>query len=186
MEPGGRQPAPGALRLVQVFVNTTDLEDGREEFGSPEQLGRWLAAHELLGADAQLGAADLDRAITAREALRALLFANNGGTPDPAAAEVLNRLAARACLRVEFGTAGAARLVPCAPGLDGALGQILASVFSAMAEGTWPRLKACQNDVCRWAFYDASKNHGGAWCSMAICGSRLKARAYRQRQRAAS
>ncbi len=50
-----------------------------------------------------------------------------------------------------------------------------------MAEGNWPRLKVCREDTCAWAFYDRSKNRSGAWCSMAVCGNRTKARAYRAR-----
>jgi predicted RNA-binding Zn ribbon-like protein len=47
------------------------------------------------------------------------------------------------------------------------------------------RFKACRNDRCRWVFFDASKNRSSTWCSMASCGSRIKARTYRQRRRAA-
>ena len=54
----------------------------------------------------------------------------------------------------------------------------------AMADGTWPRLKACAAHNCEWAFYDTSKNRSRTWCNMAVCGNREKARAYRQRQRA--
>lgn len=49
---------------------------------------------------------------------------------------------------------------------------------------TWPRLKACREDTCRWAFYDHSKNRSGHWCSMEVCGARHKARQYRARHKA--
>ncbi len=52
-----------------------------------------------------------------------------------------------------------------------------------MVDGSWQRLKACRNDACRWVFYDASKNRSGTWCTMSICGDKLKARAYRRRRR---
>ncbi len=57
-------------------------------------------------------------------------------------------------------------------------------VFTAMTDGTWARLKTCRNERCQKAFYDTSKNRSGAWCSMAGCGSRFKARAYRHRRAA--
>jgi hypothetical protein len=41
----------------------------------------------------------------------------------------------------------------------------------------------CRSDTCQWTFYDNSKNGCGAWCSMRSCGSRAKARAYRERHR---
>ena len=52
-----------------------------------------------------------------------------------------------------------------------------------MENDTWPRLKACRDDTCQWAFYDHSKNRSGHWCSMEVCGSRHKARQYRERRK---
>jgi predicted RNA-binding Zn ribbon-like protein len=52
-----------------------------------------------------------------------------------------------------------------------------------MADGSWSRVKACQNDTCRWLFVDGSRNRSRTWCTMAICGSRMKSRAYRARRR---
>jgi predicted RNA-binding Zn ribbon-like protein len=63
------------------------------------------------------------------------------------------------------------------------LGSISAGIVEATVAGTWDRLKVCRDDACRWAFYDHSKNGGGAWCSMRVCGCRNKSRAYRARQK---
>jgi len=89
--------------------------------------------------------------------------------------------AARAGLSLRFLPDGSSRLEPEAAGADAVLGGLLATVTGAMAEGTWERLKACRSDACRWAFYDHAKNRSRTWCSMAVCGNRQKARAYRQR-----
>ena len=51
----------------------------------------------------------------------------------------------------------------------------------AATSGTWDRLKVCSADDCRWAFYDRSPTRSGCWCSMAVCGSRSKSRAFRRR-----
>jgi predicted RNA-binding Zn ribbon-like protein len=182
MQPGSRQPAPGRLELVQAFINTVDLEDQREELITPEHLRSWLVARDLIDSAEPLGEADLRRAIAFREALRALLLANNDGIIDATAVEALNRSAEQAGLLVCFGPTGQAQLEPAAAGLDGTIGQLLAIMYAATVEGRWARLKACRNDSCRWAFYDASKNRSGAWCAMALCGSRSKARMYRRRQ----
>jgi predicted RNA-binding Zn ribbon-like protein len=181
-----REPAPGALALVQAFENTVDLEQGTEELGSPETLRDWLAERGLLDQAVELGAADLERALAAREALRRLLFVNNGAHPDPEAAATLNSIAGRAVLAVRFEPEGQAGLVPHAAGLDHALGRLLAVVAESMTDGTWARLKACRLSSCQWAFYDHSKNHSGAWCTMDTCGNRAKARAYRQRRSGAA
>jgi predicted RNA-binding Zn ribbon-like protein len=177
------QVAPGELELVQQFVNTNDVEDGIEKLASPALLSGWLAEHGLEPGRARFGKADVERAIELREALRALLLANNGETLDPEAVGTLNSAAARAGLQVHFGEDGGAAIRPRRDGLDGALGAILAIVYRAMAEGTWPRLKACRSDTCQWAFYDKSKNRSGHWCTMAVCGNRAKARAYRRRHK---
>ena len=41
-QPGGRKAAPGELALVQAFLNSADLEEGKEEFVTPEALRAWL------------------------------------------------------------------------------------------------------------------------------------------------
>ena len=53
---------------------------------------------------------------------------------------------------------------------------------SAADRDAWKRLKACRLHTCEWAFYDHTKNRSGAWCNMAVCGNRAKARAYRERR----
>lgn len=186
MEPGGREPAPGGLELVQAFVNTLDIEAGRDEMGTVQGLVRWLSGRGLLAADHLLTEDDLRRAVELREGLRALMLANNTGAPEAGAVETLNRVSVDASIVVAFDRTGEARLAPARPGLHGALGVILSSVYTAMADGIWPRLKVCRNDGCRWAFYDHSKNRSGTWCTMAICGSRVKTRNYRQRRRTGS
>ena len=178
-----RPPAPGPLALVQAFVNTYDVEPHREELKSPQALRAWLVDHGLLHDGEPLSDADLQRALEAREALRALLETNNAATVDAASITALNRIADGAHLRVQFERDGRAQLAPVACGVDSALGCLLAIVYTAMAEGTWVRLKVCRSETCRWAFYDYSKNRSGAWCTMAVCGSRSKARTYRQRRR---
>jgi predicted RNA-binding Zn ribbon-like protein len=182
----GRPPAPGPLALVQAFVNTYDVEPHREELTSPQALRAWLVDHDLLHDGEPLSEADLRRALEAREALRALLEANNAAAVDATSVTALNRIADGAHLRVQFEHDGRAQLAPVASGVDTALGRLLAIVYTAMVEGTWVRLKVCRNETCRWAFYDYSKNRSGAWCTMAVCGSRSKARTYRQRRRQSS
>jgi hypothetical protein len=109
VQSGGRPPAGGDLRLVQDFVNTLDREHHNELLDGPEGLGAWL---EHRGFDARgLRAADVARAVEVREALRALLLANNGGPEAPDAHAVLDAAARRARLEPAFGPAA---LVPAA------------------------------------------------------------------------
>jgi predicted RNA-binding Zn ribbon-like protein len=180
--PGQRAPAPGRLDLVQRFVNTVDVEHGRELLSDPGRLRAVLAELGLLAADARVTSGDLHRALAVREALRSLALANNGGAVSRAELDLLQRAAADGRLVVELDSGGA-RLVPSAPGVGGALGALVGIVYTAIADGTWPRLKACQREVCHWLFYDRSRNQSARWCQMAVCGNRTKTRAYRERRR---
>jgi predicted RNA-binding Zn ribbon-like protein len=179
--PGERPPAPGRLRLVQRFVNTVDFEHGREMLSSPQRLRTVLAELGLLDADAVVLGTDLERALAVREALRSLALANNGGGADPASIAVLEQASADGGLVVRFDRRGGS-LEPTAPGVRGALGELVGIAYTAMTDGTWPRLKACKRDVCQWLFYDRSRNRSARWCQMAVCGNRTKTRAYRVRR----
>jgi predicted RNA-binding Zn ribbon-like protein len=178
--------APGTLALIQLFVNTQYGRKQRShvELAHPAQLRDWLVQHDLLTEDTPVTEGDFRRVIQLREALRNLLYANNEGELLPAQVEVLNHLASSAPLTVRFDHNGETKLKPDFAGVDGAIAQLIGIVFTAMTDGTWARLKACRNEYCQRAFYDVSKNYSGAWCSMATCGSRFKARTYRHRHMA--
>lgn len=45
------------------------------------------------------------------------------------------------------------------------------------------RLRACANDECNLFLVDHSRPGTAKWCSMAVCGNRMKARAYARRSR---
>jgi predicted RNA-binding Zn ribbon-like protein len=152
--------------LIVDFVNTRE-----------EGLASWFATRGL----ARVPADEFRRAEEVREALRALLLANNEVDVDgAAAAAVLEAAARRARLEPEF-TEG--RLVARARGVPGVVGAVLAEVHAAMADGSWPRLKACRARDCEFAFVDNAKNRSRAWCSMQSCGNREKVRSYRERHR---
>jgi predicted RNA-binding Zn ribbon-like protein len=185
LQPGDRQPAPGALWLVQSFVNTRwDLESELEDkFRDTEGLARWLAERDLIAAGAPVSQADLARALDARDGLQALLFANNGVEPDLEAVKRMDRALRGPGPRVRLRADSPPDLVPWTRDVEGALGLIGTLAAIAQLDGSWRRLKACPGDDCGWAFYDHSRNQASTWCSMSICGARSKARDYRRRQR---
>lgn len=45
------------------------------------------------------------------------------------------------------------------------------------------RVRKCGRDGCDWLFVDSSKNQSRRWCSMEMCGSRVKSRRYYYRKR---
>jgi predicted RNA-binding Zn ribbon-like protein len=163
-------------------VNTRDFEYGNEWLGTVAELRAWLVANGLGSHARGLRHADIRRVQKIREGLRALLIANNlRAAPDGARTEALSALAHDASLSVAVREDGRLELVPNASGIDGAIAEILATAVVAGIDGTWPRLKACPN--CNWAFYDRSKNRSASWCSMALCGNRLKTKNYRRRHK---
>ena len=182
----GLPPAPGDLRVVQAFVNTRDVEEGTDELDTPEALAAWLSAWGLLTEGPLPEPGELEKAKQVREALRGLLLTNNGAPVDPTAVEILEQAARDASLRVSFEPDGTAGLEPAATGWEGSLARLLELVVVARIEGLWPRLKACRNDECEWAFYDFSKNRSSKWCTMKRCGNLMNARAYRTRQKSHS
>ncbi len=125
---------------------------------------------------------DRVRLIATREALRDLLEAHTGENVEPGVRVRLQKLLGNSPLRPVFTDTGATLAVNCA-GVDNFLGMISTAIVEATLMGTWDRLKVCRRDSCRWAYYDHSKNGWSCWCSMRVCGSREKARAYRAASR---
>jgi predicted RNA-binding Zn ribbon-like protein len=179
------KPAPMPLLLVQAFVNTWVGDDNSDLLRDPETAQRWFVEAGLLQSGDPLGAEDLRTAQRVRESIRGLLAANADATP-PAAEDLapLRDLAASRRARVCIDRSGEVR-VEAEPGgeLEGALLGLLLVIRDAQSDGSWKRMKACENDECRWAFYDRSHSRRGRWCDMAVCGNRMKNRSLRTRQR---
>jgi predicted RNA-binding Zn ribbon-like protein len=179
------KPAPGPLIRVQALVNTVEQPDGADRLADPSDARPWLVANGLLGADADVTARELVFLRDVREALRALLVRNAGGPPPTdAALAALRAVAEGGTARADLGADGAVRLCADGDSLRDRLVELLVIIRDAQRDGSWARLKACANDECQWAFYDRSRNHGGAWCEMSTCGNKLKNRDFRARKRA--
>ncbi|MEV7982189.1 CGNR zinc finger domain-containing protein [Streptomyces sp. NPDC086519] len=165
-----RSPAPGGLALVEALVNTLDLESGADALDTADGRAR-------LG----ITEAELSPARALRESLRAALLAHAGYPPHQEVTP-LSELLAQAPLHVAVDPAdGSAHLTPADPAP--LLSRVAAAVATALVEGTWTRLKACEADTCHWAYYDRSPAGRGRWCSMQVCGARAKMRRYRAKER---
>ncbi|HEY8313074.1 MAG TPA: CGNR zinc finger domain-containing protein [Candidatus Baltobacteraceae bacterium] len=175
-----RTHAPGRLDVLRAFANTLDLETGEDALASADQAREWCFARDL----PPPGADDVDRVRGFREALRSVLLANNGDGEQASAWQAVVPYAREARLILTV-SAGSRRpeLEAADRGADGTIGALLAIGYSAVADGTWARLKACAKDSCQFAFYDRSKNASGTWCDMAVCGNRAKAQRRRLRDR---
>lgn len=167
---------------MRAFINSLDIEDGTDDLGTPASTEAWLAGCGLATTPATVSEADRGRLVEVREALRELLAARDTGESAAVAQRQLGRAARQSPLTVAFDRDGRAELVPAGAGTDAVIARLLGEVTAASTTGSWDRLKVCRNDACRWAFYDASRNHSGVWCSMAVCGNRSKGRRFRDRR----
>ncbi len=164
-----RAPAPGGLGLIEALVNSLNIETGADSLDS--EAGR-----------AAFGLAETEAAAARelREALRAACLAHAGHPPHRATTPLDELLAAAPLLVTVAPGDGAAALRPARP--DTLTSRVAAAIASAVADGTWLRLKACEAPDCHWAYYDRSPAGRSRWCSMSVCGARAKMRTYRARR----
>jgi predicted RNA-binding Zn ribbon-like protein len=153
------------------LLNSTPVIDGvpRDRLGDPEDAREWLRDH---GGTGSTGERDV-----VREA-RALLQAVVRGEEAPQS------------------LAPYLREVSYVPSLSGrglhwtldapaerAVAARVVLAWSALRETSPGRLKPCANPECRLFLLDRSKANNARWCSMAVCGNRMKARRHYQRAR---
>ncbi|MET8834127.1 ABATE domain-containing protein [Micromonospora sp. NPDC004540] len=167
---------PPAVRLVRDFVNTFEPQVDEESLTTPDALRDWLTERGMIPAGTRLAPADLAAARTVREGLRAVLLGHAGHPADPGALRRLDDALAAVPVRMTL-TDGGPRLVPTGTGpLDTAMAALVEAIRQCAQDQVWTRLKVCDRDTCRWAYYDASRNQARRWCSMAGCGNYVKMR----------
>jgi predicted RNA-binding Zn ribbon-like protein len=158
------------------------LEAGTDSIADPELLADWIGetTGDYLPVPDEEGHA---RALALRESLRALLRANNGVAASEEELEPLREAAERSRYRTTISAGGQLDLAPARSDLTGFEARLLLALERIQSQGAWPRLKACTDDGCQWAFFDATRNRSRTWCSMEECGNREKTRRYRSRRR---
>lgn len=185
-------------QLVLDFLNTRPVQDGRptELLADFEALLAWFHAAGLLSADesARLyerwGQSDrsrrtLEAALQLRERLRKDVLAwEAGGAARRSTIDELNRFLAEHPMRM--------RLRATRNGLstdqwfpkeepEDLLAPLAHSAAQLFAEVARDRVRKCGR--CVLHFLDTSKKGTRRWCSMQLCGNRLKVAAYAARQR---
>lgn len=66
---------------------------------------------------------------------------------------------------------------------DGLLAPLAEAASDLLCSGKLSLVKKCGNPACILYFYDTTKNHTRNWCSMQLCGNRIKVAAHYQRKR---
>jgi predicted RNA-binding Zn ribbon-like protein len=185
-------------QLALDLLNTRPLQNGEPMELLPDfnALLRWFQAAKLLSArDAANLRQKWEKSARAqrivegvhelREKLRKQVLAwERGGAVRHSTVDELNRLMAEHPMRTRLKTSGSASAAelwfePRQPeDLFAPLAHSMATLF-ANAERS--RVRKC--DQCVLHFYDTSKKGTRRWCSMQLCGNRLKVAAYAARQR---
>ena len=73
------------------------------------------------------------------------------------------------------------RLTPTSKGLDGVLFTVAESFATFLTDGDPTRLKLCENQDCRWVFYDTTRSRTRRGCADS-CANLIKVRKCRQKK----
>lgn len=180
------------------FLNTKPvLADGpRELLTDTYALERWLIASGTVTSlrakarlrswrNAAITAAFLKDLVAFREKLREAVLRMESGLPpsDVFIAELNRRLLQhplQTSLRKKDGkVVKEVVFEPCKP--DDFWAPILAAASDLLLETEVSRIRKCES--CVLHFFDTSKKGSRRWCSMNICGNKLKVAAYQRRKR---
>jgi predicted RNA-binding Zn ribbon-like protein len=184
--------------LALNFLNTRPVLEGgpREFLPDAEAFGRWLMAAGLVGAPRAKSAmrawwktSKADRFVNELRAFRervreAVLKIESGSPPAEAFVQEVNGLLARHPRRSVLAREGRSlvRQYPFEPGEPEAFWALIAeAVASLLAETDHSRMRKCESCVVH--FLDTSKKGGRRWCSMNICGNKVKVANYQRHQR---
>ena len=66
---------------------------------------------------------------------------------------------------------------------DSLLAPLAEAASNLLCSGNLTLVKKCGNAACILYFYDTTKNHTRNWCSMQLCGNRMKVAAHYHRKR---
>jgi predicted RNA-binding Zn ribbon-like protein len=164
---------PADETLLLDLLNTTPVVDGIVHDGLADSAAAkaWMRAHGL-SASKEEEAALLD----ARSVLQKVVRGETGP-------KALKRFVDDVRLQPALGADGLDWRLEVDGGGVGAARAVLA--WDALRITSPGRLRPCANDECRLFLIDRSKPNTARWCSMAICGNRMKARRHYRRARSA-
>jgi CGNR zinc finger len=159
--------------LLLDLLNSTPVVDGtaHDDLADAKAGRRWLAAHGQPATEPEWRAL-----LDARRALQELV--RHHGVPASLAPFVDG-----VSYRPAPGPDGLAWSLDLPPGRTAAARAVL--TWDALRVSSPGRLRACANSECQLFLIDHSKPNSARWCSMAICGNRMKARRHYQRVRGA-
>lgn len=186
-------------QLALDFLNTRLILAGgpQELLTDVAALERWLVAAGVLEParrpgwrNSAKGRQSLKRLLSFREKLRAEIIRREGGLSiSETFLGELNRLLESHPCRMAVHRGGkdlSLGLVfePRVP--DDVCAPIAAAVANLLAVVPKDRVRKCESATCAVHFCDTSKKGARRWCSMNLCGNKVKVAAYRERNRSRS
>jgi predicted RNA-binding Zn ribbon-like protein len=158
--------------FLLALLNSTPVIDGvpSDDLADSARARAWLVSVGGLGTEAELR-----HVLRVRQALQAVV---RGQQPPDVLAPALR--GAVSVPAIEDGHL--TWTLDVAPDRELAVRAVLA--WDPLARQSPGRLRPCANEECRLFLIDRSKANAARWCSMAVCGNRMKARRYYQRSRA--
>ncbi|MEB3070239.1 CGNR zinc finger domain-containing protein [[Mycobacterium] vasticus] len=164
---------PGDEALLLDLLNSTPVIDGvaSDELGDPVTAQAWLNSHGAGQANEQR----LQELIDVRNALQDVV---RGGRSPQALQPFLDGVG----LSPTFSDDGLTWTLTTHGTSPAAARAILA--WDALRITNPGRLRPCANPECQLFLIDRSKPNTARWCSMSICGNRMKARRHYQRNKA--
>jgi predicted RNA-binding Zn ribbon-like protein len=199
-----RAPSQGHAHDVSLddtfdFLNTDDTDNGSrlERLPTLDSALEWFVGRGVIhgeGADRvrslaanapDVGARDLRRIYAVRAALREVADAIvEERPPRDGALDTVNRaLHARQVIELVPAPNGCVSVDHRHVGdpIDDALARLADPLVLELTTGHPERIRICDNDRCRWVFFDASRTGRRRWCDMSTCGNRAKAARHRAR-----
>ena len=187
--------------LAVDFLNTRPVQDGKAMELLPDfvallrwfQSARLLSPRDVAGLKRHWGqSVEARRTVEAMRGLRErlrkeILTWEDGGTPQYSTIDELNRLMTAHPMSTRLKTNGkelSAELhfEPQSP--EDLFASVAHAAAMLLANADRHRVRKC--DQCVLHFVDTSKKGTRRWCSMQLCGNRLKVAAYAARRRSAS
>ena len=157
--------------FLLAVLNSTPVIDGvpADNFADAARARSWLASVGGVGTEAELR-----HVLSVRQALQSVV---RGEQPPDVLAPALQGAA-----RIPAMTDGEISWTLSVPP-DREVAVRLVLTWAALAKRSPGRLRPCANGECHLFLIDHSKANTARWCSMAVCGNRMKARRHYQRVR---
>ena len=162
---------PDEETMLLDLLNTTPVIDGvaRDELRHLRVARSWMFEHGIAPSNAELAALRHSRSI-----LQAVVRGER--TPD-----ALQPFLEKTVLQPLIADGGLSWQIMVDKGFEGAVRAVLA--WDTLRINRPGRLRPCENTACQLFLIDHSKPNSARWCSMAVCGNRMKARRYSRRRR---